>query len=103
MRSDPIVTPNMIFIKKLKFVLKFTKVNFYRFFFFQVLEAKKLSKRYFSRLITSRLEFLKKPYFNSLEEMEKYSENSVSSIYYLLLEISGINSIKQTKKSNNLI
>lgn len=56
----------------------------------RVLQKHKLSKRYFDRLIDARMEKLSNPVFPDLSSIERYAENTVSSIYYLLLEAQGV-------------
>jgi NADH dehydrogenase [ubiquinone] 1 alpha subcomplex assembly factor 6 len=48
-----------------------------------------LSKRYLKRLISARAAQLTSTAFPDLEAVEHYAEQSVSSVYYLLLEASG--------------
>lgn len=55
----------------------------------QVVQKKKLPKHYFKRLVEARFSKLNASTFRDLESVEKYAENSVSSIYYLLLEAQG--------------
>lgn len=71
-------------------------------FLFQILKTHKLSKRYFKRLINARLERSGISTFPDLESLEKYSENSSSSIYYLLLEANGTQSIEADHAASHL-
>jgi NADH dehydrogenase [ubiquinone] 1 alpha subcomplex assembly factor 6 len=64
--------------------------------------AYKLSKRNFKNLITSRKEHFNLNSFNSLDDMEKYSEQSVSSVYYLILEGCGIKNIHADHAASHL-
>jgi NADH dehydrogenase [ubiquinone] 1 alpha subcomplex assembly factor 6 len=48
-------------------------------------DSKKLTKRYFDRLITARSNSTNFS-FITIKQLEDYCENSVSSVYYLLLE-----------------
>ncbi|GAB6030433.1 NADH dehydrogenase (ubiquinone) complex I, assembly factor 6 [Chamberlinius hualienensis] len=59
----------------------------------RVVSSLELSKHWFKRLIDCRSARLIDQPFNSLQELESYSENSVSSIYYLLLEVLGVKNI----------
>ncbi|XP_015608385.1 NADH dehydrogenase (ubiquinone) complex I, assembly factor 6 [Cephus cinctus] len=68
----------------------------------RVLQRYKLSKRYFKRLIHSRAERMGLSTFADLESLEKYSENTVSSIYYLLLEANGIQNIHADHAASHL-
>lgn len=56
---------------------------------FQILREKKLPKRYFKRLIDARVNKLTHSTFHTLDDVENYAENTVSSIYYLMLEAQG--------------
>ncbi|CAH1985783.1 unnamed protein product [Acanthoscelides obtectus] len=62
----------------------------------------KLSKRYFQRLILSRHEYFKQNTFNKLEDLEKYAEKTVSSIYYLILEGSNVKNMSADHAASHL-
>lgn len=62
----------------------------------------KLSKRYLKRLITARADQLTSATFPNLEALEIYAENSVSSVYYLLLEASGVENIHADHVASHL-
>ncbi|KAK2588016.1 hypothetical protein KPH14_004090 [Odynerus spinipes] len=68
----------------------------------RVLRKHKLSKRYFKRLIDARLDKLEKSTFPNIEAMENYAENTVSSIYYLLLEAHGIKNMNADHAASHL-
>lgn len=53
----------------------------------------KLSKRYFQRLLDARWNKSQSASFLDLAAIEKYSEDTVSSIYYLLLEVKDIKDV----------
>jgi len=55
----------------------------------RILQNTKLSKHYFKRLIEARFNKLNNSIFVDLDSLEKYAENTVSSIYYLILEAQG--------------
>ncbi|XP_011554645.3 NADH dehydrogenase (ubiquinone) complex I, assembly factor 6 [Plutella xylostella] len=57
---------------------------------FKVCSSYKLPRRYLERLVMARNNLLKTKYFQTLEDVEKYAEETVSSIYYLLLSIAGV-------------
>lgn len=59
----------------------------------RALKKHKLSKVYFNRLVTSRKTQSSENGFPSLEALEKYSENSVSPIFYLLLQAAGVQDV----------
>lgn len=52
-----------------------------------------LSKRYFQRLLDARWKKWKTGVFSDIGELEKYSEDTVSPIYYLMLEAQGIQDV----------
>lgn len=54
------------------------------------------------RLITSRSHILKSKQFRTLEDVEKYAEESVSSIYYLLLSVAGIKDVHADHAASHL-
>ncbi|XP_034826699.1 NADH dehydrogenase (ubiquinone) complex I, assembly factor 6 homolog isoform X1 [Maniola hyperantus] len=62
----------------------------------------KLPKRYIERLISSRAGLLKTKYFKSLEDVEAYTENTVSTIYYLLLCIAGVANVHADHAASHL-
>ncbi|VVC42514.1 Hypothetical protein CINCED_3A013487 [Cinara cedri] len=57
-------------------------------------KTQKLSLPYLKRLIKSRENYMLNSSFKTTEDMDTYAENSVSPIYYLLLESLGIKDIK---------
>ncbi|XP_014233329.1 NADH dehydrogenase (ubiquinone) complex I, assembly factor 6 [Trichogramma pretiosum] len=59
----------------------------------RVLKKHKLSKHYFKRLIEARYNRLNGSLFADLDSVEKYAEQTVSSIYYLMLEAQGIQDV----------
>ncbi|KAH0564169.1 NADH dehydrogenase (ubiquinone) complex I, assembly factor 6 [Cotesia glomerata] len=59
----------------------------------RILKTRKLSKRYFQRLLDARWKHSQGSSFLDLAAMEQYSENTVSSIYYLLLEVKDIKDV----------
>lgn len=69
---------------------------------FQVSCCYSLQKRHLEKLITSRTNILKSKYFRSLEDIEKYAEESVSSIYYLLLSVAGIANVHADHAASHL-
>lgn len=60
------------------------------------------TKRYFKNLINSRSDHFSKNTFNNLEDIEKYTENTVSNVYYLLLEGSGVKNIHADHAASHL-
>lgn len=69
--------------------------------FFQAVTKYNLPKLYFQRLITAR-ERSSNLMFSTVEELEQYSEISTSSIYYLLLKISGVEDLHVDHAASHL-
>ncbi|KRT78295.1 hypothetical protein AMK59_7113, partial [Oryctes borbonicus] len=69
---------------------------------FKAITRVDLTKRYFKTLISSRSEFINKNIFLNLEEIEKYSEKTVSNVYYLLLESNRIKNIHADHAASHL-
>ncbi|XP_050510408.1 NADH dehydrogenase (ubiquinone) complex I, assembly factor 6 [Diabrotica virgifera virgifera] len=69
---------------------------------FRANSIKKLSKRYLHNLINSRKTTLNILGFKSLEDMEKYTEQSVSNVYYLILESCGVKNIDADHAASHL-
>lgn len=69
-----------------KHSVNFLSNYMYNYLLFQV---EKLSKRNLRRLVTSRLSLLKNKRFLNIEELEAHSENVVSCIFYLQLQVTG--------------
>ncbi|XP_021191282.1 NADH dehydrogenase (ubiquinone) complex I, assembly factor 6 isoform X1 [Helicoverpa armigera] len=61
-----------------------------------------LQRRHLEKLITSRSNLLKSKYFRSLEDVERYAEESVSSIYYLILKVAGIKDMHADHAASHL-
>lgn len=76
-------------------------VNNLKCFFFQAVVKYNLPKLYFQRLITAR-ERSSNLMFTTVEELEQYSEISTSSIYYLLLKISGVEDLNVDHAASHL-
>lgn len=66
---------------------------------FRVNSKQKLTKRYLSNLINCRKN---KPHFRNIDDMEKYAEQTVSSIFYLVLESCGIKNIDADHAASHL-
>lgn len=67
----------------------------------KIVDEFKLSKRYFQRLVNSR----NRPsnsQFVTTKQLEDYSEQTVSSIYYLLLEQAGIKNVQADHAASHL-
>ncbi|RZC42526.1 NADH dehydrogenase (ubiquinone) complex I, assembly factor 6, partial [Asbolus verrucosus] len=69
---------------------------------FNAVKTCKLTKRYLKNLIISRKENLNSNGFHNLEDMEKYCELSVSSVYYLILEGSKIKNLDADHAASHL-
>lgn len=53
-------------------------------------------------MILSRKELFNLNTFNSLEDMEKYTERTVSSVYYLILEGCGVKNLNADHAASHL-
>lgn len=62
----------------------------------------KLPKRFLERLILSRHNLLKTKYFKTIEDVETYTENTVSTVYYLLLSIAGVTNLHADHAASHL-
>ncbi|KAJ8681046.1 hypothetical protein QAD02_016833 [Eretmocerus hayati] len=69
---------------------------------YRVLQKNKLSKQYFKRLVEARFNKLQSATFMNLESLEKYADNTVSSVYYLLLEAHGVKDINTDHYASHL-
>ena len=65
-----------------------------------VINKKKLTKRYFDRLINARR--IQNLNFISSKQMENYAEESVSSVHYLLLEMLGCRNVNADHAASHL-
>ncbi|CAG5097391.1 Similar to Ndufaf6: NADH dehydrogenase (ubiquinone) complex I [Cotesia congregata] len=68
----------------------------------RILKTRKLSKRYFQRLLDARWKHSQGSSFLDLAAMEQYSENTLSSIYYLLLEVKDIKDVNVDHMASHL-
>ncbi|KAL1458744.1 hypothetical protein WDU94_008863 [Cyamophila willieti] len=57
-------------------------------------KVEKLSKRNLKRLVTARINLMKNKRFLNLEELETHSENVVSCLFYLQLQVAGISDLQ---------
>ncbi|XP_076470134.1 NADH dehydrogenase (ubiquinone) complex I, assembly factor 6-like [Babylonia areolata] len=62
----------------------------------------KLSKRHFTNIIEARAEQLETDGFRTIEEVEKYAENTASSLHYLMLECLGVKNIHADHAASHL-
>ncbi|CAH0603046.1 unnamed protein product [Chrysodeixis includens] len=69
---------------------------------FKVCVCYGLPKRQLEKLVTSRGELLRTKHFKTLEDVEKYAEDSVSPIYYLLLNLSNIANVHADHAASHL-
>ncbi|XP_059060636.1 NADH dehydrogenase (ubiquinone) complex I, assembly factor 6 isoform X2 [Achroia grisella] len=69
---------------------------------FKVCRFYNLPRRYLEKLIASRSNILKSKYFRNLEDVEKYSEDTVSSIYYLILSVAGVQNVHADHAASHL-
>ncbi|XP_075220238.1 NADH dehydrogenase (ubiquinone) complex I, assembly factor 6 homolog sicily isoform X4 [Lycorma delicatula] len=68
----------------------------------QNIKDKKLSKNHLKSLVQSRMTPVSSSTFKNLEDMEKYAENSVSPVYYLILQGSGYGSVHTDHAASHL-
>ncbi|CAH0725958.1 unnamed protein product, partial [Brenthis ino] len=68
----------------------------------KVCTSYKLPKRFLERLILSRHSLLKTKYFKTIEDVETYTENTVSTVYYLLLSIAGVTNVHADHAASHL-
>lgn len=68
----------------------------------QICTTYSLSKRNIDKLVLSRNKLLKTKHFHSLDDIEKYSEDSVSAIYFLLLGVVGVKNVHADHVSSHL-
>ncbi|XP_034951305.1 NADH dehydrogenase (ubiquinone) complex I, assembly factor 6 isoform X2 [Chelonus insularis] len=68
----------------------------------RILRIHKLSKRYFQRLLDARWKQSKSDLFLDLSAIEQYAEETVSPIYYLLLESKNIKDIHVDHMASHL-
>ncbi|XP_075992449.1 NADH dehydrogenase (ubiquinone) complex I, assembly factor 6 homolog sicily isoform X2 [Anticarsia gemmatalis] len=61
-----------------------------------------LQKRQLEKLITSRSNLLKTKHFRSLEDIEKYADDSVSTIYHLILNVAGVANVHADHVASHL-
>ncbi|XP_064640795.1 NADH dehydrogenase (ubiquinone) complex I, assembly factor 6-like isoform X2 [Lineus longissimus] len=61
-----------------------------------------LSKHWLKRIIEGRTENLSDQQFRSMKDMEDYAEQTVSSLYYLLLEILGIKNVNADHAASHI-
>lgn len=61
-----------------------------------------LQKRHLEKLILSRNKLLKSKHFRTLEDLEVYAEESVSSLYYLLLSIAKVTNVHADHVASHL-
>ncbi|CAH1779944.1 unnamed protein product, partial [Owenia fusiformis] len=68
----------------------------------RAVQKHKLSKRWLNRILEERKKNLENPSNKTIEEVEKYSENTVSSINYLLLESIGVKDLTADHAASHL-
>lgn len=71
-------------------------------FSFQVVNREKLTKRYLISLVNARAKRLVLNNFASLEEVEKYADETVSNLYFLILEGSGVRNVHADHAASHL-
>lgn len=58
-----------------------------------MIKSHDLSKPWFNRLIESRKKFLNAEQFKTLDELEKYGDGQIASIYYILLDCLAVKNV----------
>ncbi|XP_072936852.1 NADH dehydrogenase (ubiquinone) complex I, assembly factor 6 [Epargyreus clarus] len=69
---------------------------------YKVCHCYNLPRRQLERLITARSSITKTKYFRTLEDVETYAENTVSSVYYLLLSVAGVANVHADHAASHL-
>ncbi|XP_068621457.1 NADH dehydrogenase (ubiquinone) complex I, assembly factor 6 [Battus philenor] len=69
---------------------------------FKVCKTYNIPKRHLEKLVLSRSNLLKSRYFRTLEDLEKYVDETVSSIFHLLLSLAGIKDIHADHAASHL-
>ncbi|XP_013168104.1 PREDICTED: NADH dehydrogenase (ubiquinone) complex I, assembly factor 6, partial [Papilio xuthus] len=69
---------------------------------FKICKCYNLPKRHLEKLVLSRSSLLKSRYFRTLEDIEKYADDTVSSIYHLLLAVAGVTDIHADHAASHL-
>lgn len=70
---------------------------------FQALSREKLTKRYLLSLVTARAKRLQAiSSFTNLEELEKYSDETVTNVYFLILEGCGVRNVHADHAASHL-
>ncbi|XP_073941938.1 NADH dehydrogenase (ubiquinone) complex I, assembly factor 6 homolog sicily isoform X2 [Choristoneura fumiferana] len=69
---------------------------------FKICSCYKIPKRNLERLITSRHNLIKSKYFKSIEDIEKYAEDSVSAIYYSILSVASVANVHADHAASHL-
>lgn len=53
-------------------------------------------------MISSRNAYFKSKYFHTIEDLESYAEDTVSTVYYLILNVAGIADIHADHAASHL-
>ncbi|XP_060806395.1 NADH dehydrogenase (ubiquinone) complex I, assembly factor 6 isoform X2 [Amyelois transitella] len=69
---------------------------------YKVCSTYKLPRRHLEKLISSRSTLLKTKYFRSMEDVERYAEDTVSSVFYLILSIANVKSVYADHAASHL-
>ncbi|KAJ0181950.1 hypothetical protein K1T71_002672 [Dendrolimus kikuchii] len=69
---------------------------------FKISSCYKVNRRHLEKLIVSRSHLLKTKHFKNLDDVEKYVEDSVSSIYYMILSVAGITNVHADHAASHL-
>ncbi|XP_063530007.1 NADH dehydrogenase (ubiquinone) complex I, assembly factor 6 isoform X1 [Cydia strobilella] len=69
---------------------------------FKVCSVYKIPKRHLQKLVDSRQRLMKAKYFGSLADLEKYTDDSVSAIYYTILWLAGVQNLHADHAASHL-
>lgn len=61
-----------------------------------------MTKRYLAALVNARAKRLQMNSFSTLEELEKYADDTVSNVYFLILEGCGIKNVHADHAASHL-
>ncbi|CAH0748868.1 unnamed protein product [Diatraea saccharalis] len=69
---------------------------------FKICSCYTLPRKHLERLVSSRSNLLKTRHFRSLEDIERYAEDAVSPVYYLLLNVAAVKDIHADHAASHL-
>ncbi|XP_053618895.1 NADH dehydrogenase (ubiquinone) complex I, assembly factor 6 [Plodia interpunctella] len=69
---------------------------------YKVCNAYQLPRRHLEKLIASRGIMMKNKFFRNMDDVEKYVEDTVSSVYYLILSIANVKNVHADHAASHL-